>query len=76
MGLPSPYVTGLGIYTDDEGSGACWYWLRTPGSSQSNAAKMNYDGTVNYTGAMIHFTKYGVRPCIRVSIERLGVPID
>ena len=76
VGLPSPYVTGLGIYTDDEGSGACWYWLRTPGSSQSNAAKMNYDGTVNYTGAMIHFTKYGVRPCIRVSIERLGVPID
>jgi len=71
-GIPTAYVRYLGVYEDDNGSGHCWYWLRSPGSSQSNAAKIEYDGTVNHRGAMIHYSKYGVRPSIVVKVEKTG----
>ncbi|MBQ7011525.1 MAG: hypothetical protein IJN63_07435 [Clostridia bacterium] len=76
-GYPTDYVKALGVYEDEEGgTGRCWYWLRSPGSSQSNAAKMEYDGTVSYRGSMIHYSKYGVRPAIRVRVEKVGTLID
>ena len=76
-GVPTPYVKAVGVYEDTEGgTGRCWYWLRSAGSSQSNAAKMEYDGTVSYRGAMNDYSKYGVRPAIRVAVEKLGTLID
>lgn len=76
-GYPTDYVNALGVYEDEEGgTGRCWYWLRSPGSSQSNAAKMEYDGTVSYRGSMIHYSKYGVRPAIRVNVENVRILID
>ncbi|MBQ7171832.1 MAG: zinc ribbon domain-containing protein [Clostridia bacterium] len=65
----TPYAVAKSIYQDDEpGSDACWYWLRTPGSSQSNAARVDFDGSVNLRGAMVDYSKYGVRPAIVVQI--------
>lgn len=76
-GVPTRYVKNLGVYEDEEGgTGRCWYWLRSPGSSQSNAAKIEYDGSVSYRGSMIHYSKYGVRPAIRVAVEKIGELID
>ncbi len=65
----TPYAAAKGIYQDDApDSDACWYWLRSPGSSQSNAARVDFDGTVNLRGAMADYSKYGVRPAIVVRI--------
>ncbi|MBQ1212988.1 MAG: cell envelope integrity protein TolA [Clostridia bacterium] len=76
-GVPTPYVSSLGVYIDEEGNtGRCWYWLRSPGASQSSVSKIDYDGTVNYRGTMVDYTKYGVRPAIRVSVEKIGSLID
>ncbi len=76
-GIPTPYVNSVGVYLDEEGNtGRCWYWLRSPGSSQSSVSKIDYDGTVNYRGTMVDYSKYGVRPAIRVSVEKIGVLID
>ena len=66
----TPYAVSKSIYLDDEnGTDACWYWLRTPGSSQSNAARIDFDGSVNLRGAMVDYSKYGVRPAIVVRIS-------
>ena len=76
-GIPTPYVNSVGVYIDEEGNtGRCWYWLRSPGSSQSNVSKIEYDGTVNYRGTMVDYSKYGVRPAIRVSVDKIGTLID
>ena len=66
----TPYAVAKSIYQDDEqGSDACWYWLRTPGSSQSNAARVDFDGSVNLRGAMVDYSKYGVRPAVVVRVS-------
>ncbi len=76
-GVPTPYVNSVGVYLDEEGNtGRCWYWLRSPGSSQSTVSKIEYDGTVNYRGTMVDYSKYGVRPAIRVSVDKIGTLID
>lgn len=76
-GIPTPYVNSVGVYLDEEGNtGRCWYWLRSPGSSQSNVSKIDYDGTVNYRGTMVDYSKYGVRPAIRVTVEKISSLID
>ncbi len=76
-GIPTPYVNSVGVYLDEEGNtGRCWYWLRSPGSSQSTVSKIEYDGTVNYRGTMVDYSKYGVRPAIRVTVEKIGTLID
>ena len=39
-------------------------------------SKIDYDGTVNYRGTMVDYSKYGVRPAIRVSVGVVGSLID
>ncbi len=73
-GKATAYALSKDIYIDDKNAENkptfnCWYWLRTPGSSQSSAVKMDYDSTVNYKGAAVDYSKYGIRPVIRVSVD-------
>ena len=71
VGYCTEYVKARGVYENPtEKDGSCMYWLRSPGSSQSNAVKVDYDGSINLKGANVDYSKYGVRPVIRIKITK------
>jgi len=71
IGYCTEYVRARGVYENPtEKDGSCMYWLRSPGSSQSNAVKVDYDGSINLKGANVDYSKYGVRPVIRIKITK------
>ena len=60
----------------------CWWWLRSPGYSQYNAAFVLYGGSVNYFGHRVDYDRGCVRPALKLStlkssnlksIKKLGV---
>lgn len=55
------YTAVQGVYTSN---GACWWWLRSPGSVSKTAAYVISDGRVSYTGAYVGSEDKGVRPVI------------
>lgn len=48
------------------GRPCCWWWLRSPGNSGSNAAYVYYDGSVSNFGRYVNTTYARVRPCMWV----------
>lgn len=71
VGYCTEYVRARGVYENPtEKDGSCMYWLRSAGSSQSNAVKVDYDGSINLKGANVDYSKYGVRPVIRIKITK------
>jgi hypothetical protein len=38
-----------------------WWWLRSPGNNQNNAAEVNSDGSLNTNGNNVN-NENGVRP--------------
>jgi len=65
----SAYVKALGVYLDDKGGTYnSYWWLRSSGIAQSNAAKIEFNGSISYNGAMVHYSKYGVRPAMWVLV--------
>ncbi len=42
----------------------CWWWLRSPGNNQNNAANVNNDGDVNENGNNVNNSNNAVRPAL------------
>lgn len=66
VGYATAYAKSKGIYDKSENGGTFW-WLRSSGSSQNCAAKVNCDGNVDERGSGVNFKSYGVRPVITVT---------
>ena len=51
----------------------CWWWLRSPGNNQNNAANVNNDGSVNYNGNNVNNDNNCVRPALLPDGEKFAV---
>lgn len=71
---PTRYASAQGAYTN--GSGYCWWWLRTPGASQSMAAiskDVQYQSVeIDDTGVVVDSPGTSVRPAIWVDTAALN----
>ena len=51
-------------------SGPCWWWLRTPGRTQSDASLVATNGIVDYLGDyVISRAPIGVRPALWIDLN-------
>ncbi len=50
-----------------------WWWLRSPGNNQNNAANVNNDGSINYNGNNVNNSNDCVRPALLRFDEKLPV---
>ena len=50
---------------------SCWWWLRSPGNNQNNAANVNNDGSVNYNGNNVNNDNDAVRPALLSLCQKL-----
>ena len=55
------------MWTND--SGYCWWWLRSPGDAQDNAAYVNDDGDVDDDGNYVTDVSLAVRPAFWLNLE-------
>ena len=62
------YARALGLWTAGESDASCYWWLRTPGNNNTNAADVLYDGSVSIGGTNVYMRE-GIRPAIRVKLE-------
>ena len=77
--VPTKYALQQGAYTEDRymvnGQATCWWWLRSPGSDQDDAAYVSVDGRVNSVGLLVDldYGIYGglhcVRPALWINLE-------
>lgn len=63
---PTDYAIKQGAYTAS--SGACRWWLRSPGLGSSCVAFVNRDGSVFDYGDFVSYSYYSVRPCVWVRL--------
>lgn len=63
---PTPYAIQNGVYTVD---GDGWWWLRSPGNSQSSAAYVDYGGLVYSNGYRVSRGNDCVRPALWINLE-------
>lgn len=73
--VPTAYAIAQGEWTSPsnktaDGTDAGWWWLRSPGYSQSRAADVNTDGSL-YSSS-VSLDSGSVRPALWVNIEALG----
>ena len=71
---PTAYAKAQGAYTSDSyktasGAATCWWWLRSPGFTQSCAASVRYDGSVNYRGYDVDRAHGAVRPALWINLD-------
>ena len=71
---PTAYAKAQGAYTSDSyktasGAATCWWWLRSPGFTQSCAASVRYDGSVNYRGSDVDRAHGAVRPALWINLD-------
>lgn len=71
---PTAYAKAQGAYTSDSyktasGAATCWWWLRSPGFTQSCAASVRYDGSVNYRGYDVDYDNGAVRPALWINLD-------
>ncbi|HJI69622.1 MAG TPA: DUF6273 domain-containing protein [Oscillospiraceae bacterium] len=71
--VPTEYAISNGAYTSDSytkgGKATCWWWLRSPGVSQRNAASVGSDGSVDRIGLSVRSDDDSVRPALWISID-------
>jgi ribosomal protein S17E len=69
--VPTAYAIEQGAYTSDSytsgGKATCWWWLRSPGSSQVDASYVYYDGSVYYDGRGVDGSNGCVRPALWIN---------
>ena len=65
---PTDYAISRNVYVN-ENTGACRWWLRSPGNYGNNAASVLIDGSVYAIGDNVKFDYIGVRPACRVNPE-------
>lgn len=64
---PTKYAiaNGASVYNDDN----CWWWLRSPGNTQHNAAGVKHGGSVHYYGNSVDRGDDCVRPALWIDLE-------
>ncbi len=64
----SDYARAMGAYRSDFGNseGNCWWWLRSPGDGQINAAGVCLDGHVYRYGLSVRSGGAAVRPALNL----------
>ena len=65
--LPTAYAVANGAYESD--SGNCWWWLRSPGFLQHNAAHVRNDGSVGCHGGNVDRGDDAVRPALWINLD-------
>ena len=60
------YAENQGSYTNSDG--ACWWWLRSPGYSSSDASSVGSVGSVSLVGDYVSDTHSSVRPAVWVRL--------
>ena len=65
---PTEYAAANGAYVDSDNSN-CWWWLRSPGYFQSNAADVSYDGDVYEDGHGVDYANDTVRPALWIDLN-------
>lgn len=50
-------------------AGACWWWLRSPGSSQTEAAEVMVDGGVRESGYCVNYMRNCIRPAMWITLD-------
>ncbi len=51
-----------------DGRLACWWWLRSPGYSGNDAARVGSGGSISHRGSFVDYSSRAVRPCVRVRL--------
>ena len=71
--VPTEYAISNGAYTSDSytkgGKATCWWWLRSPGYFQSDAALVDNDGSVDRLGYNVYNDYTSVRPAMWITID-------
>lgn len=71
--VPTEYAIDQGAHTSDSytknGEATCWWWLRSPGLTQYNAAGVYIDGDVSESGSRVHNDDDAVRPVLWIDLE-------
>ena len=70
---PTKAAADHGIWTAN-GTGNCWWWLRSPGRYKDSAAGVGHTGVVGTYGTMVTQEVYGVRPAMWVKTPVVEVP--
>ena len=73
--IPTDYAVAQGAYQSSSsmlnGTGCCWWWLRSPGRYGNFASYVNYDGSLNYVGVS---SVYGaVRPAFWLNLNSANI---
>jgi tetratricopeptide (TPR) repeat protein len=70
--VPTAYAIEQGAYTSDNytsgGKATCWWWLRSPGSSQLDASNVSTDGSVDFGGIFVGYSGDCVRPALWINL--------
>lgn len=71
---PTAYAKAQGAYTSDiyktaSGAATCWWWLRSPGCNQFNAASVLIYGSVYYRGSIVYTDNDAVRPALWINLD-------
>ena len=64
--VPTPYTLSKNLWTHKDKT--CYWWLRSPGIMQYNAAAIYYSGLVSDIGCFAGDEKVAYRPAVRVKI--------
>ena len=71
--VPTEYAISNGACTSDSytkgGKATCWWWLRSPGYDQYDAAGVHIDGDVHELGLCVSGGGDAVRPAMWISID-------
>lgn len=75
--VPTEYALARGVSVNDDcnadGEHTCWYWLRSPGSNQGDAASVYSDGSIVYHGEDgVNVDYFGVRPVLWINLDPNG----
>ena len=65
---PTDYAVSGGAYVNSS-NGNCWWWLRSPGCSQTYAARVYMVGGVGEDGEGVGYGSAAVRPALWIEIE-------
>ena len=72
MCVPTAYAIANGAWTSDtytkDGVATCYWWLRSPGYMQYNAADVISAGSVSYMGSSVSNDCDGVRPALWINL--------
>lgn len=65
---PTKYAIANGAYVNSD-NGNCWWWLRSPGHFQDDAADVRSGGSVSYVGDDVHLDYSCVRPALWINLD-------